>query len=77
MNSQTRRSGSSQAALEAGGGAGLPSAGWSTSPSHEHHLGLSPVMKASSSAWLVPSVKAMAPPLQYSCLKNPMDGGAW
>ena len=19
----------------------------------------------------------MAPPLQYSCLKNPMDGGAW
>ena len=21
--------------------------------------------------------KAMAPPLQYSCLKNPMDGGAW
>jgi len=22
-------------------------------------------------------VKAMAPPLQYSCLENPMDGGAW
>ena len=21
--------------------------------------------------------KAMAPPLQYSCLENPMDGGAW
>ena len=21
--------------------------------------------------------KAMAPPLQYSCLKNPMNGGAW
>ena len=61
MNSQTGRSGSSQAALEAGGGAGLRSAGWSTSPSNEHHLGLSPVMKTSSSAWLVPSVKAMAP----------------
>ena len=23
------------------------------------------------------SKKAMAPPLQYSCLENPMDGGAW
>ena len=23
------------------------------------------------------SEKAMAPPLQYSCLENPMDGGAW
>ena len=21
--------------------------------------------------------KAMAPPLQYSCLENPMDGGSW
>ena len=21
--------------------------------------------------------KAMAPPLQYSCLENPVDGGAW
>ena len=21
--------------------------------------------------------KAMAPPIQYSCLENPMDGGAW
>ena len=21
--------------------------------------------------------KAMAPPLQYSCLENPIDGGAW
>ena len=21
--------------------------------------------------------KAMATPLQYSCLENPMDGGAW
>ena len=21
--------------------------------------------------------KAMTPPLQYSCLENPMDGGAW
>ena len=21
--------------------------------------------------------KAMAPPLQYPCLENPMDGGAW
>ena len=21
--------------------------------------------------------KAMAPPLQYFCLENPMDGGAW
>ena len=21
--------------------------------------------------------KVMAPPLQYSCLENPMDGGAW
>ena len=21
--------------------------------------------------------KAMAPPLQFSCLENPMDGGAW
>ena len=21
--------------------------------------------------------KAMAPQLQYSCLENPMDGGAW
>ena len=21
--------------------------------------------------------KAMAPPVQYSCLENPMDGGAW
>jgi len=21
--------------------------------------------------------KAMAPPLQYSCLESPMDGGAW
>ena len=21
--------------------------------------------------------RAMATPLQYSCLKNPMDGGAW
>ena len=21
--------------------------------------------------------KAMAPPLQYSCLENPMDGGTW
>ena len=21
--------------------------------------------------------KAVAPPLQYSCLENPMDGGAW
>ena len=28
---------------------------------------------------LAPShgLKAMAPPLQYSCLENPMDGGAW
>ena len=40
LNSQTGRSGSSQAALEAGGGVGLRSAGWSTSLSHEHHLGL-------------------------------------
>ena len=23
------------------------------------------------------SEKAMAPPLQYSCQENPMDGGAW
>ena len=23
------------------------------------------------------SEKAMAPPLQYSCLENPMDGGTW
>ena len=23
------------------------------------------------------SKKAMAPPLHYSCLENPMDGGAW
>ena len=23
------------------------------------------------------SEKAMAPPLQYSCLENPMDGGGW
>ena len=23
------------------------------------------------------SEKAMAPPLQYSCLENPLDGGAW
>ena len=23
------------------------------------------------------SEKAMAPPLQYSCLENPMDGGDW
>ena len=23
------------------------------------------------------SEKAMAPQLQYSCLENPMDGGAW
>ena len=26
---------------------------------------------------LVAPEKAMAPPLQYSCLENPMDGGAW
>ena len=26
---------------------------------------------------LVQIEKAMAPPLQYSCLENPMDGGAW
>ena len=26
---------------------------------------------------LINSEKAMAPPLQYSCLGNPMDGGAW
>ena len=25
----------------------------------------------------VTTEKAMAPPLQYSCLENPMDGGAW
>ena len=26
---------------------------------------------------LIRTEKAMAPPLQYSCLENPMDGGAW
>ena len=31
--------------------------------------------KGSSGFWTQP--KAMAPPLQYSCLENPMDGGAW
>ena len=25
----------------------------------------------------MPTEKAMAPPLQYSCLGNAMDGGAW
>ena len=25
----------------------------------------------------IPGQKAMAPLLQYSCLENPMDGGAW
>ena len=28
------------------------------------------------SCWAV-AEKAMAPPFQYSCLENPMDGGAW
>ena len=23
------------------------------------------------------AIMSMAPPLQYSCLENPMDGGAW
>ena len=26
---------------------------------------------------VISTEKAMAPPLQYSCLENPMDGGAW
>ena len=26
---------------------------------------------------VIQTEKAMAPPLQYSCLENPMDGGAW
>ena len=30
-----------------------------------------------SLGWEDPLEKEMAIPLQYSCLKNPMDGGAW
>jgi len=40
-----------------------------------HSLGLvilSDLLKLES-----PLEKAMAPPLQYSCLENPMDRGAW
>ena len=30
-----------------------------------------------SLSWKDPLEKEMANPLQYSCLENPMDGGAW
>ena len=30
-----------------------------------------------SLGWEVPLEKEMANPLQYSCLENPKDGGAW
>ena len=30
-----------------------------------------------SLSWKAPLEKEMANPLQYSCLENPMDGGAW
>ena len=30
-----------------------------------------------SLGWEDPLEKDMATPLQYSCLENPMDGGAW
>ena len=34
-------------------------------------------MKSLQQSLNVLTEKAMAPPLQYSCLENPMDGGAW
>ena len=34
-------------------------------------------MQVWSLGWEVPLEKEMANPLQYSCLGNPMDRGAW
>ena len=33
--------------------------------------------RVQSLGWEDPLEKEMANPLQYSCLENPMDGGAW
>ena len=41
-------------------------------------LSLSPQLRHKKKPELIgPWEKAMAPPLHYSCLENPMDGGAW
>ena len=34
-------------------------------------------MQVQSLGWEDPLEKKMASPLQYSCLENPMDRGAW
>ena len=36
-----------------------------------------PETQVRSLGWEDPLEKDMATPIQYSCLENPMDGGAW
>ena len=36
-----------------------------------------PTMQETQVRWEDPLEKAVATPLQYSSLENPMDGGAW
>ena len=41
------------------------------------HLPAMPETEVQSLGWEDPLEKENGSPLQYSCLENPMDGGAW